>query len=78
MATRIHTFDGKAPSHPTLRKLLRADEKAGATLVIFERGEQCSTFEKMHGRWYHRGNGLLKAGYKLADELDAIYFSRNK
>jgi hypothetical protein len=74
MDSVIHTFEGKAPSVTTLRKLLRADEKAGATTVIFERGEQWSMFEKLplSGRWVHSGNGLLRAGYRLANELERV------
>ena len=76
MATRFHTFGERAPSVPQLRNLLRKDAKAGATLVVFERGEQASTFEldARTGRWHHAGNGLLKAGYKLGNLLDSEFY----
>lgn len=61
----------RAPSLPMLRKLIQHAERDGDDLVIVEYGEQYSRFEKHNGRWYHNGNGLLKAGYKLADELSA-------
>ena len=75
MTTKCHEFGTKSPSVVTLRKLLREYAKAGHTLVIFERGEQQSEFVRVDsGRWYHRGNGLLRAGYRLANILDAEYF----
>jgi hypothetical protein len=72
MPTKFHEFGDRAPSVATLRKLLREDEKAGATLVVFERGEQFSSFEKVGKRWIHSGNGLLRAGYRLANELERV------
>lgn len=80
MATRFHSFGDKAPSVPTLRKLLRQDAKAGASLVVFERGEQHSSFERdtHSGRWHHSGNGLLKAGYKLGNVLDSEWYEAQR
>lgn len=68
-----HEFGDRAPSVPQVRKLLRDYANAGYTLVVFRRGEQQSNFELFGDRWHHDGNGLLKAGYKLANELDSRY-----
>lgn len=74
MATIVeHEFNGAAPSLPSLRKLHREYAQAGYSLIIFRRGEQQSNFELFGDRWHHDGNGLLKAGYKLANELDSRY-----
>lgn len=70
MTTMHHEFGDRAPSVPQLHGMLRKDAKAGATVVIFERGEQYSKFELHGDRWIHFGNGLLKAGYKLGNALD--------
>lgn len=61
----------QAPTVTMLRRVVREAESQGHDLVIIEYGEQYCRFEKHNGRWYHNGNGLLRAGYKLADELSA-------
>ena len=66
----MHFEFNVAPSVATLRKHIRTADASGETLVIFDRGEQQSRFEKHDGRWYHSGNGLLKAGYKLEEVLN--------
>lgn len=63
---KVHTFEGKAPSMPQLRKLLREADKAGEDFVVFERGEQFGRFQKArNGQWIYAGNGLLRAAWKL-------------
>jgi hypothetical protein len=64
-----HVFNS-APTIATLRKHMKDAEAKNACRVSFEFGEQFSEFDKVGGRWYHSGNGCMKAAYKLADELD--------
>lgn len=73
-----YKFDKRAPSLPTLRKMLKEADDFGDTFVTFEYGEQHSRFEKHNNRWYHYGNGLLKAAYKLEDELTQKYYEARR
>lgn len=59
------------PTIASLRKYIKAAETKGETQVNFTYGEQFSEFSKFDGRWNHHGNGLMKAAYKLDNELSA-------
>lgn len=71
----IYKFEKAAPSVVSLRKKLRDSHAKGHNIVVFERGEQYSKFENDgYGRWRHYGNGLLRAGYRLSNLLDAEWY----